>query len=75
MLKSRGDRLHLRAEKMGHLLKKAGLHTGRLGSAGNGLRMDSATQAILHEVATAYGCVGSIDDKENLHCPLCEQKQ
>ena len=75
MQTARGERLRLSAERAGHLLKRAGLHTRRLSSAGNGLQMDHATQVLLHQVAAAYGCVSSADGDENLHCPLCEQNK
>jgi hypothetical protein len=51
MLKGRGERLQIRAEKMGHLLKKVGLRTRRLGAAGNGLVLDHVTQ-----VGYSQGC-------------------
>jgi hypothetical protein len=73
--KERGERLVYSPEKVGHRMRKAGILTRRLGAAGNGLLMDHATQAQLHEVASAYGCVGSSDDKENLHCPICQQNK
>lgn len=73
--KERGERLLYSPEKVGHRLRKAGLLTRRLGAAGNGLLMDHATQAQLHEVAVAYGCVGSNDNQENLHCPICQQNK
>jgi hypothetical protein len=71
--KDRGERLQYSPEKVGHKLKKAGLLSRRLGAAGNGFLMDHATQVLIHEVATSYGCVGLADDKENLHCQLCQQ--
>ena len=73
VLKDRGERLQYSPEKVGHRLKKAGLLSRRMGAAGNGFLMDNATQVLLHQVAVAYGCVGLAEDKENLHCPLCEQ--
>jgi DNA-binding IscR family transcriptional regulator len=73
--KERSERLQYSAEKVGHRLKRAGLLTRRLGAAGNGLLMDHATQAQLHEVARAYGCVGLSNNKENQHCPICQQNK
>ena len=73
--KERRERLLYSPEKVGHRLRKAGLLTRRLGAAGNGLLMDHATQAQFHEVASAYGCAGSNDDKGNLHCPICQQNK
>lgn len=73
--KDRGERLQYSAEKVGHRLRRAGLLTQRLGAAGNGLLMDHPTKVQLHEVASAYGCVGLTGDKENLHCLLCEQNK
>jgi hypothetical protein len=75
MQAARGERLQLSAERAGHLLKRAGLRARRLGSAGNGLQMDNATQVLLHQVAAAYGCVSSADGEENLHCSLCQQNK
>jgi hypothetical protein len=73
--KDRGERLQFSPEKVGHRLKKAGLLSRRLGAAGNGFLMDNATQVLLHQVAVAYGCVGLVEDKENLYCPLCIQNK
>jgi hypothetical protein len=75
VLKGRGERLQYSPEKVGHKLKKAGLLSRRLGAAGNGFVLDRATQVLLHEVAAAYGCGGLVEDKENLHCPLCIQNK
>jgi hypothetical protein len=74
-LTDRGERIRCSPEKVGHRLKKAGLLSRRLGAAGNGFVLDHATQVLIHEVAAAYGCVGLADDKENLHCPLCQQNK
>jgi len=73
ILKDRGERLQYSPEKVGHKLKKAGLLSRRLGAAGNGFVLDHATQILIHELAASYCCVGLADDRENLHCPLCEQ--
>jgi hypothetical protein len=73
--KDRGERLQYSAEKVGHRLRRAGLLTRRLGAAGNGLLMDHSTKVQLHEIASAYGCVGLTDEKENLHCSLCQQNK
>ena len=72
---ARGERLEISPEVLGHGLKKVGVPTRRLGKAGKGLEMDSATMAQLHELAAAYG-VGLDQDEQNLNCPLCaENKQ
>jgi hypothetical protein len=73
--KDSGERSQYSAEKVGHRLRRAGLLTRRLGAAGNGLLMDHSTNTQLHEVASAYGCGGSYDDKENMHCPICQQNK
>jgi hypothetical protein len=75
ILKERGERLRYSPEKVGHRLRKAGLLTRRLGAAGNGLFLDLATKTLLHKVADAYGCVGSTNGNEDLHCPLCAEKK
>lgn len=73
---ARGERLHYSTETIGHLLKKVGLSTRRLGKAGKGLAMDLATMARVHELATVYGGVGLEQGENNLNCPLCtENKQ
>lgn len=65
---ARGERLHYSAETIGHCLKKIGLSTRRLGRKGEGLLMDLATMARVHELAGEY--VGaSLEEDEN--CPLC----
>jgi hypothetical protein len=73
--KERGERLVYSPEKVGHRLRKAGLITRRLGAAGNRLLLDLATRTLLHDVASAYGCVGLTNGNENLHCPLCAEKK
>ncbi len=73
--KDRGERLQFSAEKVAHRLKRAGLLTRRLGASGNGLLFDRVTKLLLHEVASAYGCGGSTNGKENLHCPLCVESK
>lgn len=73
--KERRERLVYSPEKVGHRLRKAGLITRRLGAAGNGLLLDLATRTLLHDVAGAYGCVGSTNGNENLHCPLCAENK
>ena len=73
--KGRGERLQYSPERVGHQLRKAGLLTRRLGAAGNGLLLDHATQVLLHQVASAYGCAGLSDSKESLHCLLCQQNK
>jgi hypothetical protein len=73
--KERGERLQCSPERVGHRLRKAGLLTRRLGASGNGLLFDRATQVLLHDVAGAYGCVGSTKGNENLHCPLCTENK
>jgi hypothetical protein len=71
--KDNGEKLHFSPEKVGHRLRRAGLLTRRLGAGGNGFAMDHSTRVKLHDIAIAYGCVGSKDNKENLHCQICEQ--
>jgi hypothetical protein len=75
ILLGRGERLQFSAEKVGHKLKKIGLLRRRLGGASNGFLLDRPTRVRFHEVAAAYGCVGLIDDKKSLHCPLCKQNK
>ena len=75
ILKGRGEKLQYRPEKVGHSLKKAGLHSRRVSAAGNGFVLDHATRVRIHEVAANYGCVGLTDENENLRCPLCEQNK
>src|SRR5208283_324991 len=57
-------------KKVGHLLKKAGLITRRLGKAGRGLVMGLATMTRTHELAAAYSGAGLDQEENNLHCPL-----
>jgi hypothetical protein len=75
VLRDRGERIKYRPENVGHRLKKAGLLSRRVSAAGNGFVLDHATQVRIHEVAATYGCVGLSDDRENLHCPLCQQNK
>jgi len=72
---SRGETVNFTAEKVGHKLKKIGLYTRRLGSAGNGLLVDRATRVLVHEVASALLGAGFSSDDENVHCPLCDENK
>lgn len=71
LMEVRGERLRCSAEKIGHQLKRVNLVTRRLGKAGNGLVLDLATLARVHQLGTRYGGVGLEPDEKNLHCPLC----
>ena len=73
--KARGERLNYSAEPLGHLLKRVGLFTRRLGKAGKGLVMDLATITRVHELAAVYGGVGLDEVENNLHCPLCTENK
>lgn len=75
VLKDRGEKIQYSPEKVGHRMKKAGLFSQRVSAAGNGFFLDHATRVRIHELATAYGCVGLTDNKENLHCSLCKQNK
>ena len=68
--KACGERLTYSAEKVGHSLKKVGLYTRRLGSAGRGLVLDLAVMVRLHELAAVYGVGLELDEKNQL-CHLC----
>jgi hypothetical protein len=71
----RGETLRFSPEKVGHQLKKVGLFTRRLSQKGNGLLMDRATTARLHEVAADYRQDDLIEEDRNLHCSLCQQNR
>jgi len=73
ILSGRGGRLSYSPEAVGQKLKKMGLLSRRLGGAGNGFILDHATDVRLHEIAARYSCVGLVDDKRALKCPLCKQ--
>jgi hypothetical protein len=73
--KTRGERLECSPEKIGHMLKKVGLFTRRLGQVGKGLVVDQTTLARVHQLSTAYGCVRLGEEDENLHCPLCAENK
>jgi hypothetical protein len=72
---SRGETLRFTAEKVGHKLKKVGLYTRRLSSAGNGLLIDHTTRVLLHEVAASFPDVGFGPDDENVQCSLCDENK
>lgn len=75
LLEARGETLQFSPEKVGHQLRKVGVLTRRLSQAGNGRTLDQATRIHLHEVAAAYREEDSIQEDENLHCPLCEKNK
>jgi len=72
---ARGETRQLSPEKVGHMLKKAGLFTRRLSHAGNGLILDQTTKIRLHEVAATYLGEDLIQEDENIHCALCKKNQ
>jgi hypothetical protein len=72
---NRGETLRFTAEKVGHKLKKVGLYTRRLSSAGNGLFIDHATRVLLHKVAMSLLDAGSGPDDENVRCSLCNENK
>jgi hypothetical protein len=71
--RSRSETLQFSAEKVGHQLKKVGLYTRRLGSAGNGLLIDRKTQVLLHELAAGYQSGRFDPNGGNVHCSLCTE--
>jgi hypothetical protein len=71
--RSRSETLQFSAEKVGHQLKKVGLYTRRLGSAGNGLLIDRKTQVLLHELAAGYQSERFDPNGGNVHCSLCTE--
>jgi hypothetical protein len=75
LLEARGETRKLSPEKVGHKLKKMGLYTRRLSQAGNGLILDQVTKVRIHEVAVGYLGEDSIEEDENLHCPLCSKNE
>jgi hypothetical protein len=75
LLVARGETRQLSPEKVGLNLKKVGMFTRRLSYAGNGLTLDQGTRIRLHEVAAAYRGEDSVQEDENLHCPLCEKNE
>jgi hypothetical protein len=54
---------------------EVGLYTRRLSQSGNGLTLDQATRMRLHQVAAAYLGEDSMQEDENLHCPLCSKNE
>jgi hypothetical protein len=73
--RSRGEKLQLSAEKVGHKLKKVGLYTRRLSSAGNGLLIDHSTRVLVHDLAAAFLGTGYGQENENVDCSLCNGKE
>jgi hypothetical protein len=49
--------------------------TRKVSSAGKGLILDQTTRIHLHGVAAAYRGEYSIQEGENLHCPLCSKNE
>jgi hypothetical protein len=74
-LEVRGETRLLSPEKVGHKLKKVGVCTRTVSSTGKCLILDQGTTIHLHEVAAAYRGEGSIQEDENLHCPLCSKNE
>lgn len=73
--RARGERLVYSPERIGHLLKKVGLFTRRLGKDGRGLVMDLATVRRAHELAAMYGSAGLERSEEHLHCSECHDNE
>ena len=70
LFEARGETGRMKAENVGHMLKRLGLPTRRLSQKGNGLIFDKATAARIRELAAAY-TVDVMEDTpaepENLH--------
>jgi hypothetical protein len=75
ILAARGETRQLSPERVGHKFKKLGLYTRRLSQAGNGLTLNQETKVRIHEVATGYLGEDSIQEDENLHCPLRSENE
>jgi hypothetical protein len=65
-----GESLKLSSEKVGHVLKRLGLYTRRLGSAGRGLVFDKSTQLHVHRLALEYDVLPPVSE-----CGYCHQLQ
>jgi hypothetical protein len=68
--------MKLSPEKVGHRLRKLGLRSRRLSQAGNGLILDKATSAIIHQLASVYLEEDRVANDENLpNSQTTENKQ
>lgn len=68
--------MKLSPEKVGHRLRKLGLPSRRLSQAGNGLILDKATIAVIHQLAAVYLEEDFLANNENLPNPQStENKQ
>ena len=67
-----GEPLKVSSESVGHMLKKLGLFSRRLGSTGRGLVLDKATKLLAHELAGSYQV---ILDSESEPCGYCHEVQ
>jgi hypothetical protein len=65
-----GESLKLSSETVGHVLKRLGLYTRRLGNAGRGLMLDKATQSQAHSLGHAYDAL-AVEPT----CEYCHQFQ
>jgi hypothetical protein len=65
-----GESLKISSETVGHVLKKLGLYTRRLGNAGRGLMFDKATQSHAHSLGHGYDVL-TIEPS----CEYCHQLQ
>jgi len=68
-----GESLRVSSETVGHVLKRLGLYSRRLGNAGRGLMFDNATQAQAHRLSQAYDVLTS--ESSCTHCHALPQSQ
>lgn len=70
LLKKRQEMLTVSAEDIGHSLKRLGLQTVRLGSAGRGLTLEKRTRGIIHRLARSFEVLapGAVKD-----CSFCQE--
>jgi hypothetical protein len=65
-----GESLKISSETVGHILKRMGLYTRRLGNAGRGLMFDKATQSHAHSLGHDYDVLTF-----ETTCKYCHQLQ
>lgn len=68
LLAERQESWTVSPEEIGHLLKRMGMPTVRLGSAGRGLKLDKATSANAHRLANYYDVLAPVAGGE---CTFC----
>ena len=75
VLELRGERSKLSPETVGRCLRRLGLRSRRLTSAGNGLTFDTATLAVIEQLGAVYVEEDLLEQQEKLPCSQATENE